>query len=187
MRKILDIIKEQSDVIIFIVVMLCANWIWKLCVNGDEATDYVAFLGQDVSPFFHFFAKTLTHEVYTLMHPFIPTIAMSSDVKLCFTDSDFGSHTAWTCTAVKQSFIFVCIMLCSRGSWLHKIWFIPFGILCLHLINVVRLCILTYVVGYHHELFDLFHLYILKYMFYFLMFMIWVLWNEKISLLNKKK
>lgn len=159
--------------------MLCANWLWKLCIDGEEATGIVYFLGLDVSSFFHFFAKTLTREVYAIMHHFLPALVMSSDVKLSFTDSSYGSHTAWTCTAVKQSFIWICIMIFSRGSWKHKLWYIPLGILCFHIINIIRLCILTYIVGYQHELFDLFHLYILKYMFYFLMFLIWVLWNEK--------
>ncbi|MBQ7449059.1 MAG: exosortase/archaeosortase family protein [Paludibacteraceae bacterium] len=179
MRKIIDILKEQADIIIFIVVMLCANWLWKLCIDGEEATGIVYFLGLDVSSFFHFFAKTLTREVYAIMHHFLPALVMSSDVKLSFTDSSYGSHTAWTCTAVKQSFIWICIIIFSRGSWKHKLWYIPLGILCFHIINIIRLCILTYIVGYQHELFDLFHLYILKYMFYFLMFLIWVLWNEK--------
>ncbi|HPW95352.1 MAG TPA: archaeosortase/exosortase family protein, partial [Paludibacteraceae bacterium] len=81
-------------------------------------------------------------------------------------------------------YIFTCIILFSRGSWKHKAWFIPAGVLVCFLINIVRIIILVVVIENHQAIFKVLHESVLKYIFYGIIFLMWVLWEEKIATVN---
>ena len=96
-------------------------------------------------------------------------------------DTGYAVIIVWSCTGLKQSFIWLVIMLTARGDWKRKLWFIPLGFVCIYLFNLLRVTAIAMVMEHHHELFELFHSYIFKYMFYFMLFMLWVWWTEKIG------
>ncbi|HMM12735.1 MAG TPA: hypothetical protein PKE03_11635 [Bacteroidales bacterium] len=82
------------------------------------------------------------------------------------------------CTSLKQWLHFIFIMLFFPGSWKHKLWYIPAGILVLHGVNIIRIVglTLTLIPWSHH--FNFFHDYIFKTFFYLLIFVMWVIWVE---------
>lgn len=84
------------------------------------------------------------------------------------------------CSGFKQMVQFALLILLFPGPWKHKIWFIPLGVLIMHLSNLIRIIGLCFVMLDNPDLFDAFHQYLFRPMFYAVIFGLWVYWNEVI-------
>ena len=96
-------------------------------------------------------------------------------------DSGSSVRIVWSCTALKQSFIWLIIMLVARGKWLRKLWFLPLGFVAIYLFNILRIALIAMIIEHHPELFELMHSYIFKYLFYLMLFGKWVWWTNSLS------
>jgi exosortase/archaeosortase family protein len=85
----------------------------------------------------------------------------------------------WSCSGLKQMFVFFCIIAFYPGAEKHKLWFIPVGLLLIWFLNVLRISAIVGVFAHFPEQFDFVHE-MSKYIFYFVIFMFWVFWEEKI-------
>ncbi|MCQ2347067.1 MAG: exosortase/archaeosortase family protein [Paludibacteraceae bacterium] len=196
-----------ADVIIFMVTLLAANYFWKFTVMGDEAGyGAVTWFGINLTPVFDRLAEHTAAAVYWVVSLFRDTIYQADAVTLRFT-SGSGSRIVWSCTPLKQSFIWLCLMLATpavyhhtvpvNGStssttdgtsaakervharW-HKLWYIPFGWIVIYLFNILRISAIMLFIEFHPEWFNVLHTYIFKYLFYGMMFLLWVIYVEKI-------
>ncbi len=83
----------------------------------------------------------------------------------------------WSCTGLKQLFVFTMMLLCYPYAHKQKLWAIPtFGVVIL-LINLIRLTILICHIKTTPADFDAWHE-ASKYVFYAIMFGLWILWEE---------
>lgn len=83
----------------------------------------------------------------------------------------------WSCTGMKQLFIFTAMLLFYPRAHVHKLWAMPtFGAVVL-LLNMVRLAVLLYHTKQAPEDFASWHE-ASKYVFYAFMFAMWVIWEE---------
>lgn len=87
----------------------------------------------------------------------------------------------WGCAGIKQIIMFFVLMLIYPGPWKKKLWFIPLGLLAVHLTNLFRIISLYAIVIYKIEWFTFTHDWILRPFFYVVMFLLWVWWVEKLS------
>jgi exosortase/archaeosortase family protein len=71
-------------------------------------------------------------------------------------------------------------MILFPGSWKKKLWYIPLGILVLHIVNIFRIVILSVVVVNWPRNWDFIHESIMRPFFYVVIFAMWVLWVERI-------
>lgn len=83
------------------------------------------------------------------------------------------------CSGLKQMLQFLVLFLCMRGSLRHKFWFIPLGILMMHLTNLFRIIGLSFFVVFRPDYWDFAHDYFFRPLFYVVIFMFWVCWIEK--------
>lgn len=191
----LDDLKPYRDIILFLIAMFGANYFWKFTVTGDETAGPVMWFGLNITAPFDYVAewtarrefwwlKLIKDNVYlynkTVVGFFNGTLTLTDDVRI---------GIVWGCTAIKQSFIWLVIMLLARGSeydkkysihnW-HKLWFVPFGLVCIYCFNVFRVTIIPLLIEHHHDMFDFWHEYVFKYLFYGMIFLLWVVWVEKI-------
>ena len=90
-----------------------------------------------------------------------------------------------TCSATKWLLHFLVLMLIFPGPWKHKAWFIPSGLLMVHLISVIRIVGLSIVYVNRPESWDFFHDYIFRPFFYAMLFLVWVFWVERFVLKRK--
>lgn len=184
--------KPYEDVIIFMVTLLVANYAWKWTVMGDESGDCVTWLGHDITAPFEFMSCHIAAVVYWLLSLVRDTVIMTDVHTIHFT-SGSGTTIVWSCTALKQSFIWLCLILTVQSTqitnhksqmcnrlWLHKLWFIPFGWLCCYLFNILRIFIIALFIEHHPEWFHVLHDYIFKYLFYAMLFGLWVWFVEGI-------
>ena len=190
-RSLRQLFEPYTDVIIFMVTLLAANYFWKFTVSGDENGDLVTWFGLDITAPFEFMACHIASVVYWLVSLFRDTAFMTDPHTIHFT-SGSGTTIIWGCTALKQSFIWFWLIATVR-PWnfqlstinfqLSKLWYIPLGWLCCYLFNILRIFLIALFIEYHPECFHLLHDYIFKYLFYAMLFGLWVIFVEKIRVL----
>lgn len=181
-----DILKPYTDIILFVVALLAANYFWKFTVLGDEGGIQVMWLSIDLTRPFDAMAHHIANLVYWL-------IALTNDhvhlidPNLIQFDTGTGTRIVWSCTAIKQSFIWIIIMLVARGNWKHKLWFIPLGLACTYLFNIIRITLIAMAIEHHPELFNFLHEYLFKYLFYGMLFCLWLWWTHHIRYIKTTK
>ena len=178
-------LEPYKDVIIFVIALFVSNGIWKLCVHGDEDNIAVTLLGLDVTAFFQWCSEITAEAVFRVVSLFRDTIYQADAITLKFVTGG-GSKIVWSCTPIKQSFIWLCILLVTIGDWKSKAWFIPFGWVAIFVFNILRISAITFFMEFHQEWFDILHTYIFKYLFYGFMFLLWVWYVEKLRKLPQK-
>jgi exosortase/archaeosortase family protein len=123
--------------------------------------------------------------VFWLISLFRDTAYMVGEHSIRF-ESGAGTTIIWGCSGLKQMFIWTCLIITVRhltpgvSTWLHKLWYIPFGWVCCHLFNILRIFLIALFIEHHPEWFHTLHDYIFKYLFYAMLFGLWVIFVEKI-------
>ena len=88
-----------------------------------------------------------------------------------------GVHSG--CSGLKQFLEWIVLMTFFPGPWKHKAWFIPLGLVVIHLVNIFRISGLSILLIYFPEHWQFTHDYIWRPFFYVVMFLLWVWWVEK--------
>lgn len=162
-----------KDILLFAITLLAAHFSWKYTVLGDEGSEAVMFFGNDISAPFIYLSNHIALVVFYVLDLFRDTVHLHPNSIIRF-DSGSGISIAWSCTAIKQSFIWICIMLTTPKGWRHKIWFIPFGLVVIYVFNILRISAIALLIEYHPDWFDILHDYVFKYIFYIVLFLLWV-------------
>ncbi|HAJ98644.1 MAG TPA: hypothetical protein DCM62_01325 [Bacteroidales bacterium] len=84
------------------------------------------------------------------------------------------------CITFKQWLHWIVIMVFFPGPLKHKLWYVPVGIIIIHITNLVRIVGLLLIQIPFPGMFHFFHDYIFKTLFYAVIFAMWLIWNEKI-------
>lgn len=174
--KVRASIAPYEGVLRFAIVLFAANIFWKLSFSGDDNSAVVTFWGMDCSGIFDFAIYHIAEVSWKILHFFGYPVSLY-ETNLNHANGN-GVVVIWGCSGLKQSFIFLCIMLFSRGAIKHKLWYSSLGLFVVYLVNLSRIVLLTMLVYNYSEYFELVHDYMFKYFFYFVIFMIWVLWEE---------
>ncbi|MBK7382259.1 MAG: archaeosortase/exosortase family protein [Flavobacteriales bacterium] len=100
-----------------------------------------------------------------------------------------GSHL-WIgdpCNGVSLFAVFAIFIIAFPGPWRHKAWFIPGGILLIHLMNAIRVVVLCIVVTKSYDLLNFNHDYTFYVVVYGGVFLLWYLWVTRFSGLKKAR
>lgn len=175
-------ILQNQDIIRFVICIVACHLFWKITINYNEldlSKFDIYWLGIDISAPF----KVLTQHVAIAVHWFLslfePTTIIEN-TRIIF-QNERSMNIVWACSGLKQMFIFSSVIVCAKGNWRHKFWFIPLGLFICHIYNILRIAFLGWIVEYHFEQFDLYHEYITKYLFYGIIFLLWLWWNENFN------
>jgi exosortase/archaeosortase family protein len=97
----------------------------------------------------------------------------------------FTNHTHITinigCSGFKQMLHLGILFMVYPGPWRKKLWFIPLGIVIMHLINLFRLVGLSLILQSNPEYFAQAHDNFFRPLFYILIFGMWIWWTEKLT------
>ncbi len=91
-----------------------------------------------------------------------------------------------SCNGLEPIILFAIFIIAYPGKLTHKLWFIPAGVIVIHLVNIIRNYVLTLMVYYKMPSFDFFHRYVFVILVYLLIFGFWMLWVNKFSLKGLK-
>ena len=187
---------QHIDILLFVVCLLATNYFWKYTVNGDEGTNVVLWLGRDITAPFEWLSRHVAGVCFWLTDAVVKGLEMFRSVEkgLRFEGpytivfpTGFAYSVVWSCTGLKQSFIWLIIMLFARGPWLRKLWFIPLGWLCIYVFNIFRITLIGLLCMNHPTMFDFYHTMLFKYLFYAMLFGLWVWWTECLSRSKSEK
>jgi len=95
-----------------------------------------------------------------------------------------GGHLLWIgdpCNGVGLFAVFTLFLLAYPGPWRHKAWFIAFGLLTIHVINVLRIAALCIIVTIDYELLNFNHDYTFYVIVYGWVFLLWWLWVTRFA------
>lgn len=91
------------------------------------------------------------------------------------------------CAGFGLMFAFAGLIIAYQGAWRKKIWFIPIGLLGIHLINISRIVILTIMSNYNNRWVEFNHKYVFNTLVYVFMFFMWVAWVRFLERQEKKQ
>lgn len=173
--------KTIKGVAVFIVTLLLADLSWKFMIRGDDYHKEVMLIGLTDIQFMFNWAIDRTVRASAWILNLSGQKAMILNTDYVVFDNGNGAKIVWGCTAMKQSFIFMCIILTAKGDIKKKLGYIAAGWVFIFFLNIGRITTILAITHHHPELFELMHSTILKYLFYAIIFLMWVLWNEKLS------
>jgi len=168
-----DLLLPVKDVLIFLFLLFSFHFVylgWSIGLNFFPVAGAVQWLfvkvaemllGQSV-----FLLQTMGVEI-TVQEATIFTNQMQSFVSVLP-----------ECTTLKQWMHWLFIMLFFPGPLRHKLWYIPAGILVIHITNLVRVVGLLLIQIPFPGHFHFFHDYVFKTLFYAVIFLMWLVWNE---------
>ncbi len=84
-----------------------------------------------------------------------------------------------TCSGLKQFYQAFFLFLLYPGPWKHKAWFIPMAIAMMHLVNVLRIVVLSLAMLHAYHQWDFIHDWVVRPMFYVVLFGLWMWWDQR--------
>ncbi|MBK7666239.1 MAG: archaeosortase/exosortase family protein [Sphingobacteriaceae bacterium] len=96
-----------------------------------------------------------------------------------------GSTGVWvgaSCNALTLFFLFAVFVFAYPGHQKNKIWFIPIGIITIHILNIFRVVALALLSLYKPEYLEFNHTYTFTFIVYCYIFLLWMIWVNKYSI-----
>jgi exosortase family protein XrtF len=95
-----------------------------------------------------------------------------------------GTHGVWIgdpCNGLTLFALFVGFVVSFPGPIKHKIWYIPTGILIIHVLNIIRVIALSIIAFKKPSLLEINHTYTFTIFVYAVVFTLWMVWVNKFS------
>lgn len=95
-----------------------------------------------------------------------------------------GTNGIWIgdpCNGVVLFALFTGFVMAYPGSVKKKLWFIPLGLVTIHLLNIFRIIGLCMIVLYAPEFLEINHTYTFTILVYSYVFFLWMLWANRLS------
>ena len=111
----------------------------------------------------------------------IPTDILGESIRTVGID---GSHGVWIgdpCNGLTLFALFTGFVLAFPGPIKSKLWFIPVGIVSIHLLNVIRVSALAVIQHYAPDYLEFNHTYTFTILVYSYVFYLWHIWSNKLA------
>ncbi len=180
-------IQPLKSTIYFIVVLLVVHLVWKYGFQEEidlSGNKILTFYGINVSACFYSMSKWLVGAVYALITKFTSLQVELRSSSIFYVVQNSSIDIVWSCTGIKQMAFFFIVMLLYPQNSIHKLWYIPVGLVFIFLLNVLRITLIVYWCGEDMNRFQMLHEGS-KYVFYGIIYLMWILWDWK--LVNLKK
>jgi exosortase family protein XrtF len=93
-----------------------------------------------------------------------------------------GTSGVWIgdpCNGFSLFALFIIFMITYPGPWKQKLWYIPMGLIAIHLINAIRIAALAYLLKENWQWLDFNHNYTFTIIVYGMVFLLWYIWAVK--------
>ncbi len=112
------------------------------------------------------------------------TVMQDRDVQVVGIDGSSGVWVGSNCNAISLFNLFVSFIIAYPGKWKHKLWYIPLGLLIIHLLNVLRVIALAIIALKAPQTIQFNHTYTFTFIVYAFIFYFWMIWANKFSKLK---
>ena len=108
-------------------------------------------------------------------------VLQDRDVQVIGIDGSNGVWVGSNCNAISLFSLFSVFIIAYPGSIKQKLWFIPAGILLIHVINILRVVALAIIAHKAPEYLNFNHTYTFTFLVYGFIFSLWILWVNKLA------
>lgn len=102
-------------------------------------------------------------------------------------DGTHGVLIGTPCNGLSLFALFTGFIVIFPGKLKDKLFFIPMGLIAIHLLNILRLVGLAIVVVYYPDSLQFNHKYTFTIIVYVFIFILWMIWVNKYAIKNKTK
>jgi len=130
------------------------------------------------------FIGSIIESADTLLHALGYTtfkVLQDRDMQVIGVDGSNGVWVGSNCNAITLFALFSVFIITYPGNQKHKLWFIPAGILAIHLLNILRVVALALISYYYPQYLNFNHTYTFTFLVYFFIFLLWIIWVNKFS------
>lgn len=117
----------------------------------------------------------------SLGYTLIPEPPEADEIRTVGIDGTYGLWIGDPCNGLTLFALFTIFVFWYPGPWRAKLWFIPFGLITLHLLNALRIIALCIIVGIDYKYLDFNHTYTFTILVNGYMFLLWIWWAKKYS------
>ena len=160
----------------FVVITLVFHILWRIWAN----TLHFAPIPHLISAVRLF----LVHQVYdisALILRDVLNVTLYTEPPVLITKNGVRLILGESAAGLKQMCQFAVLILLFPGSWKNKIWYIPVGIIVMHLTNIFRIMSLVVIAMHWPQQIHYAHDNYLRIIYYVVIFGLWLLWVEKIA------
>lgn len=162
------------DVGIFAIITVVFHYLWWHGLK-EFLLNFLAF--RDTEAF-------LAHQVFLwsawIMENILQYTITTADNTI-YLENNSAVAVVGSCSGLKQFYQWTVLMVLFPGPWKKKLWYIPTGIIIIHMVNILRIVILCVVAVHWPQNWDFIHEWVLRPFFYVVIFVMWVVWVEKIK------
>ena len=164
-----------KDVIIFIIITLTVHYSYRFWANTAHywPIEKQMNLAHDKASWIVF-----NQSVWFIDHVLRIPITTDDKRTILFENNGFIAINQ-SCSGLKPILQFILLMFIFPVPWKHKAWFIPMGIVIVHIVNLFRITGLAVVTITIPEYWDFAHDNVFRPFLYVVIFFLWVWWAEK--------
>ena len=108
-------------------------------------------------------------------------VLQDRDMQVIGIDGANGVWVGSNCNAITLFALFSVFIIAYPGNQKHKFWYIPIGIIIIHLLNIFRVLALAMISFYRPDLLEFNHTYTFTFIIYGVIFLLWLIWINKFS------
>ncbi|MDP1801669.1 MAG: archaeosortase/exosortase family protein [Bacteroidota bacterium] len=112
------------------------------------------------------------------------TVLQDRDYQIIGIDGSNGVWIGSNCNAITLFSLFSVFIIAYPGKIKNKLWYIPLGILAIHILNILRVIALVLIAYYYPQFLNFNHTYTFTFLIYSFIFFLWMLWVNKYSIKN---
>ena len=90
------------------------------------------------------------------------------------------------CNAISVMILFISFVIAFKGNFIKSLFFIVFGCVIIHILNIVRIALLCMAMFHYPQWQDVLHSIVFPLFIYGVVFVLWVIWVNKFSYYAKK-
>ncbi|MDZ4665858.1 MAG: archaeosortase/exosortase family protein [Bacteroidota bacterium] len=109
------------------------------------------------------------------------TVLQDLDFQVIGIDGSNGVWVGSNCNAISLFMLFVVFIIWYPGHQKSKLWFIPFGIITIHALNILRVMGLALIAKFAPNWLDFNHSYTFTFIVYAYIFVLWMWWVNKFA------
>lgn len=130
------------------------------------------FIGSIISSS-EYFVKLLGYKTFTVLQ--------DRDYQVIGIDGSNGVWVGSNCNAITLFSLFSVFIFAYPGNQKNKFWFIPLGIILIHVLNLIRVIALVLIAYYSPKSLNFNHTYTFTFIVYAFIFLLWMIWVNKYS------
>jgi len=177
----------SNKVALFLLKLLALYLIWAVLYVYMDGTESQSFFVKLWYGGYHILLKSAMFLSIQLSSA-ITDIPITSTYREIILENHGTLFIGNACLCADVMFLFAAFIVAYPGQRKAKLWFIPMGILAIHMINILRISALCSTKIYYPEMMNINHKYIFNIIVFAFVFILWLIWITRFSevdLLNK--